>query len=708
MDLKEILAWIIGVFFVMPWWLKILAIGIIFWIGSGVLNILGTIVLLPVGLTEMRKEKALKEKTTAEITKALQSNLDEAFRLIVDGKGSGALEQSEYIDFLTKLAKDAHHSGAMGKLAELYSGDTVPSAKNPEKYKFWLESAAKAGNIEAIKQYFGFLEFDMASDAYDDALQSLEKAIAVSHHEGLEIRYLKGIAYYKSGDFQAVRRILENNNLGQYDTQRKYLLMQCAFKSNDILAAETQLLELEASGFDISADDYLRLYNYYKKQRISAEHRYEKEIYYFEKYAKCKDADSKVVAQIGGDVYYSQAVALDKVAGDQEKRTEEIEEAYKKAAAYNHPEALFYYGEKYWGTPNRCAANDYLVRAADNGHKDAKLILEKYGVEGVLVRPRDVEARSYLFAGGYELTATSKTRQWIQLCYGAQYKARLITNDFEKNYKNTFKSFEQLMNGVHRLYVDSVAQMLHWSIRVLISYGIDEYSAEDILERCDDLSLLPRVPQFEYELERIDNRARELNAQLHYAQASRGVWSGSGFGTTMSGAIKATVKASVAAGVMNAGSGILHGIGDSFVKSVNNAEIKKMSKALFERAEKSKEFCNAVSSACMDILEVVMDIVEMHCGISLEIEGQVLYDNNDLSTIDDRTLENKIANNWSTEKYEYTNALLIEALRRTPLDSEVFQKVAILAVKLGEAPGGDVHTSMARYAGDLGIDVSSL
>ena len=62
---------------------------------------------------------------------------------------------------------------------------------------------------------------------------------------------------------------------------------------------------------------------------------------------------------------------------------------------------------------------------------------------------------------------------------------------------------------------------------------------------------------------------------MNYVQSTRRAWTGVGFGTTISSTIKATVKANVAAGMMNIGSDILHGIGDSIVKSSNNAELKK-------------------------------------------------------------------------------------------------------------------------------------
>ena len=268
-----------------------------------------------------------------------------------------------------------------------------------------------------------------------------------------------------------------------------------------------------------------------------------------------------------------------------------------------------------------------------------------------------------------------------------------------------------MVNRIQGLYADQVAKMLKWGVQLLMFFNIDMYSANEILDECEDLSLLPRIPMFERELERIDNRAAELHLQTAYAQASRGQWSGSGFGTTIRSTISASVKASVAAGIMNAGSGILHGIGDSIVNSMNNSEIKGMGKKLFENPSTIQEFQRAMLTACLDIGRVIRRIIEEHCNIGLnELEGQIIFGNEELAKIEDKTLNAKLINNLSVKRYEYTYALLIEKLRRFPTDRETLEELFMLTIRRMSSSNADAVEidTIKQYAGDFGVDLSEI
>ncbi len=114
---------------------------------------------------------------------------------------------------------------------------------------------------------------------------------------------------------------------------------------------------------------------------------------------------------------------------------------------------------------------------------------------------------------------------------------------------------------------------VEWGIKLLMSLGIDYYDANELLALCNDLSLLPRVSNFEQGLDSIDKRAAQLNLETEYRNTMRRHWVGGEFRTTIGGTISTAIKGSVAAGIMNAGSGVLHGIGNSIVKAINNSEI---------------------------------------------------------------------------------------------------------------------------------------
>ena len=161
--------------------------------------------------------------------------------------------------------------------------------------------------------------------------------------------------------------------------------------------------------------------------------------------------------------------------------------------------------------------------------------------------------------------------------------------------------------------------------------------------------------------------------------------------------------------MMNIGSDILHGIGDSIVKSSNNAELKKMGDKLFENPETIKEFKNAVLSAYTDIASVIMHIMEEHCKMELNLlEGSIIWNNENLSEIDNRVLHTKIDNNLAAENYEYAYALLLEALRRTPIDSKIFQKIFELTIRQDGVETNKAYESCLRYAGDFNLKVNDL
>jgi len=233
-----------------------------------------------------------------------------------------------------------------------------------------------------------------------------------------------------------------------------------------------------------------------------------------------------------------------------------------------------------------------------------------------------------------------------------------------------------------------------------MSFGIDGYDAEDILNDCEDLNLLPRVPIFEQAIVALDDRANELNIKTAYTKAMRTKWSGAGFGTTIPTAISATIKASAAAGIMNVGSRVLHSIGDSIVQSIDNAEIRGMGKKILESQKIQNEFVNVVYSACKDVGQTVIGMIEANSTLKLEVlEGSVRYEGKNLSELDDRTLDAKI-NNYSYIGDNRVYTLLLEKLRRNPLDEIVFQRLYEYADKCEDK---NVYISFNRYGHDFGL-----
>ena len=708
----------------LPGWLKIIIILFIISIPFSILGKIGEIL-------EKAGWKASKEikraSGTSKMFKQMDSNPELAVEIAESNWKSGGFNTDEYENYLIGIAQKTGCIDAMLKLIELYGTDNPVYRRYADegKLKYWQKKAADAGNIACIMEYYGFSDYDVSSNDYNsyiEILTALEKVSINSEDEKALVSYLKGIVYYKGKKIDVAKQLFTFFPCAKMENEQQYMLFKCQIAEKNVEEAEKILGVLENKEFEIPAAAYLSLYNYYDTKKGTTKADYDKALIFATKYAEAEDADSNVSDEIMGNIYYKFAVAIQNGSNGFEKDTKQCIAFYTKSAKYGNVNALGYVGLLLWNGGyddvftyrNYHEANRCFVRAAQKGHKMSTEILSKYGVEGTLVLPMDAKEVTYQFMDGHKLTASASNMKWLQLDKGIRYQAGIISDEFVTIYRDGFKSFDDLFNGIHKLYTEQVAKMLKWCVQLLMFFNIDTYSADMILGKCEDLSLLPRVPKFERALEKIDNRAEELNMQTAYAQASRRQWSGSGFGTTIRGAISASVKASVAAGVMNIGSGILHGIGDSIVVAINNSEIKDMGKAVFENPNTIKEFNIAVFTACFDVGITVRDIIAKQHKLALrELDGKIKLGNEELNKISEEVLDAKIINNLSAKKYEYTYALMMEKLRRFPYDNETLEGLYMLTVQRirlldGDPEMEDSIKTLGQYAGDFNIDLKKI
>lgn len=647
----------------------------------------------------------IKAKTTA--SKRGKSDPKAAVSTLRDALDDSAISQKEFVKEIEKIIDQTGSVDAMQELVNFYTSDS----KDDEKRTYWETKIVRTGDLKAIVEFYGFTDYDVSSDNYADMIQDLNTARTVTSDDSQRALgdYLCGLVNYKMGRSEVARKFFASITDPQLTDSSCYMTFQCFILEGNIPEAEKVLEKLEGRKFELHAADYLVLYNAYVTMRNNGHPNYYAEATYADRYAACKDADAKTANRIGGDAYYRIAVGFEKGTNGFPKKPDESLNAYEKAAQYENADALYYMGEALWRGKlprNYSLANQYLTKAAQMGNPQAQAILQQYGVDGILIRLKEPEVRTYQFLDGHKLTVTKNTASWLQLSQGIYYKASLVASTFSSRYSASFQTFDQLMNGVHQLYADHIAQMIKWSLMLLMAFGIDTYDASTIMQECGDLSLLPRVPNFEQGLERIDARARKLNIKLSYAQATRGTWQGAGFGTTVSSTISSAAKASLAAGVMNIGSGILHGIGDSIVESMNNSEINGMGKALFESPGTKKEFVSAVLSACITVGGVVIAFIERDSGLRLEPTGSgISYGGENLAHIDDRTLNAKISNNLTAGNNKYAYALLVEHLSRFPFNSETLKQIMALTVHLTDSSEGEEYDSLYRYIGDFNISI---
>ena len=455
--------------------------------------------------------------------------------------------------------------------------------KDMEKANEFIDYAnelkAKMGDLKAIIDFYGFSDFNINSNAYDEILLNLNNIQPQSSDEESDKKYRIGIVYYKTGKYDDAKKLFMP--VADKDNKNKFMLACCFERENNFIQVDRLLSELER--------DYW------------------------------KDYDDTMM----GSVYHNTGIAYFTGNQDVKKDINKAVNYYRKAALLGNIKSMAVMGifmlqGEIDGTVvprDYFKINEYLEKAKIAGIQQAIDTLEQYGVDDIIVNTATSKSVTYKFMDGHKLTAPLETIKSLQLMHGLKYKAFKIADAFPVEYANNITSFDELMNGIHLLYTYHVAQMLQWSVKLLMCYGIDSYDADAVLDNCEDLSLLPRVPVFEQGLDRIDNRAEELNIKLAYAQATRGKWVGGGFGTTISGTIAASIKGSIAAGAMNVGSGILYGIKDSIAGAIGNAEIKGMTKKLFENPNTIVEFNNAVRSACLDVGIAVQEIIEHHTSI---------------------------------------------------------------------------------------------
>lgn len=697
MSVEEIFKIIFGIFVISPFWIKIIMI----------LIIIGIPMLILEKIKEI-KEKAHKEiKINSEynhISSLMDSDVEKSFDKLMDSRNHGHITDEKYEEILLSIIIKKPILEGIEEMAEFYK-----KKNDIRRYKHWIEYAAKSGSIKGIIEHYGFSDYDVISESYNEILSCIEKSKTIRRDQEGNINYLIGIVQYKLGNIDEAKQNFRKSDVN--DLLVKNMLLKCSIKENDISEAEKVLMELEGKEFNIDKQCYLSIYNYYVSQRGSSNYNYEKELLYSEKYALCEDANCDIANQIRGDSYYNLAIKLQRETEDKDFISTKALNSYKKAIEFGNVESMYLLGEYYWsgnGGRNYFYVIKYFIEAKQKGHEKVVDILNKYGFDGILIKSKNTQDVSYYFSDNYTLTVNGDIFDDLQMLFGLRYKSYLVVSSFENTYKAEFKSFEDLLQGIFQLYSDSIAYMMKWCIDLLVSMDIDMYGPEDILEACEDFSLLDKVPIFLRKIDEIDRRAEQLTLQTNYSKMTRTYWTGIGFGNSIGSTIRASIQASVSAGVMNLGSSIMHGIGDWIVESINSSELKSMGKKIFLSPETMKEFSNAVREACLDIVDVVMDMLNKNnIKNSIILKGSIVFKNEKLDKINDRKLLTKITNNLSANRNDYAFALLVEAIRRNPFDEDIFKKLFELAIQKDGEDVEKVYQSCIRYAGDFGFGLES-
>lgn len=568
-----------------------------------------------------------------------------------------------------------HHKG--GKIENFFNKilnttETIVNTSNnlEKKLDQWdLKTNAQEGDLDSIYKFYGFKNNDVKSKEYAEILKVLDKAQSKNPYNKTGVKNLRDIVLYKILYDENAEQYLSAMTPKEADFIRNHRTFQKALNEGNIQEAQNTLIKLEGND--------------------------------------CLQIDQKLV----GTLYYRIGMSYESGSGGYKKDIRKACEFYRKAALdFDVTSAmlplglLLISGEVHGIAINRdyITANTCVFLATKNGDVEAKKLSDEFGVGGIILRPIKESSITYNFLFGQKFTASVETIKYLHMMYGILSKAAILQKFFANDYSEKFKSFEQLVTGIDTLYINYIKQMLDFGIQTLMAYDIDEYDIDALIDASGGLSFSKYASDFIYSLDRVDSKAKQLNLDIEYAKATRARWVGGGMGTTIGGTIKASIKGSIAAGIMNAGTGVLYDIGGNIAKSKGNVEIQKMQENLFKSSHTKLELVNAVHSALFDIGISVLKILENHSIVGFYgLEGEIVYQGQDLSKIDDRALASKINNNQTSGNLEYLNALLLEKLRRDPFDQDTVEQLYRLST-----PNKEVFSTLAQYAGDFGLKLS--
>ncbi|MFP3153431.1 hypothetical protein LQZ18_03190 [Lachnospiraceae bacterium ZAX-1] len=153
--------------------------------------------------------------------------------------------------------------------------------------------------------------------------------------------------------------------------------------------------------------------------------------------------------------------------------------------------------------------------------------------------------------------------------------------------------------------------------------------------------------------------------------------------------------------------GNLHRIGDSIVGAVNNSEIRGMENKLFGNDTTKSDLETATHDACNDVGSVLIQSLKNHTELSIApLDGEIIYKGENFADIDEKLLNAKIQNNLANENLQYRYALLLEKLRRFPMDRDTIGSLNTLTlarVITDGNSGADSLNVIDQVAGDYCI-----
>lgn len=206
-----------------------------------------------------------------------------------------------------------------------------------------------------------------------------------------------------------------------------------------------------------------------------------------------------------------------------------------------------------------------------------------------------------------------KSTENIAKLYGKYVK---LARDYSAKYVGLYNSagdMHTVLTSITDKVIADIVMLEDMAAKDLYSFGIS-------ITRKDFDS--EYVPAFKNEIESlyqqyaaVEQEKDDLVYQRQVEKANRGRWQGGGFG--MKGAIKGAMNAAV----LNAGSGLIHSIGDSFTKSGDRRYINNRFEAIYASEENRNEFVLFAFYCFESILEGIKNEMDNKNLIDIEVFG---------------------------------------------------------------------------------------
>jgi hypothetical protein len=149
--------------------------------------------------------------------------------------------------------------------------------------------------------------------------------------------------------------------------------------------------------------------------------------------------------------------------------------------------------------------------------------------------------------------------------------------EFERYFKTPFTSIDDLLDKGPKMYFDYLNKLASMAVKLFVAAGVMSMDENSFLKKYYGITNFDEhFEKIASVNERIAKAKEDMDRAAQLRKAARPKWVATG-GYGMSGVLKNMAKASA----LNAGAGVLHGLGDLGVSSGNNAEISSQKKKLF-------------------------------------------------------------------------------------------------------------------------------